>query len=75
LRWEIVESPSGTDAFTWTHLRPDGSLGRTAPDRCVAGSRGTPRHYGALRPPYFHPDRQQLVHLPDPVRPSARTSA
>jgi CRISPR type IV-associated protein Csf3 len=65
LSWEVTPAP-----LTWwaaAHLHPDGTLGRPAPAACLAG-RGAVTGGGTgtagLRPPYMHPARQYLLHLP-----------
>lgn len=66
LRWKFEPTP---DKDTWTtgHLHPDGSLGRTAPPGCFAGTT-IPRTRGfglaGIRPPYMHPARMRDLHLP-----------
>ena len=66
LDWEITPNPAG-DRWDFTHLHPDGRLGRTAPAACL---REHPfiDHGGlgqiGLRPPYMHPARRAAVMLP-----------
>jgi len=66
LAWTVTPDPT-LEAWDAAHLHPDGTLGRPTPAGCLAGhppvldgGRGT----AGLRPPYMHPARQQLLHLP-----------
>lgn len=66
LAWTIEPAP---DLAGWTagHTHPDGTLGRPTPHRCLAGhpdvvDAGTGP--AGLRPPYVHPSRQRILHLP-----------
>lgn len=66
LSWEVTPD-TAADRWEFTHLHPDGSLGRTAPTKCLHG-RGSIDHGGhghiGLRPPYMHPARRAAVALP-----------
>nr|WP_301851018.1 hypothetical protein [Rhodococcus pyridinivorans] len=66
LEWEITPEPEA-DPWEFSHLHPDGSLGRTAPAECLRGRSEIPHgghgHIG-LRPPYMHPLRRFPVTLP-----------
>lgn len=66
LRWEVLPALD-LDELTAAHLHPDGTLGRTTPDACLAllgdvldGGLGR----AGIRPPYMHPSRQTTLHLP-----------
>lgn len=66
LDWEITLDEAA-DRWEFTHLHPDGQLGRTVPTACLHG-RGDIDHGGhgqiGLRPPYMHPDRRATAVLP-----------
>lgn len=66
LRWEIIDQ-FDVDAWSVSHLHPDGTLGRPTPATCLHGASdvvdggvGT----AGLRPPYMHRARQHTLHLP-----------
>lgn len=68
LQWTVT--PTDADPWDAAHLHPDGTLGRPCPATCLTGA-GEPRGAGlcsaGLRPPYMHPARQRVLHVPAPV--------
>lgn len=67
LEWSVRPDPDA-DAWEYSHLHPDGSLGRTAPPGCLTERMASIATGGravmGLRPPYMHPSRQSEVLLP-----------
>lgn len=66
LDWTVTTDP---DADTWeySHLHPDGWLGRTAPAACLEHRSDVPTGGAAVmgvRPPYMHRARRTKVFLP-----------
>lgn len=67
LTWAVVSDPDG-EVWEYSHLHPDGTLGRPVPPTCVAGR--VPevptggRGVMGVRPPYMHPARRSDVLLP-----------
>ncbi|MFT7022447.1 MAG: CRISPR type IV-associated protein Csf3 [Rhodococcus sp. (in: high G+C Gram-positive bacteria)] len=66
LEWTVTADPTA-DPWTYSHLHPDGSLGRTVHVGCLNGrppvDTGGDGQMG-LRPPYMHPSTRREVLLP-----------
>ncbi|ULD38838.1 hypothetical protein [Rhodococcus qingshengii] len=66
LDW-AVEPDRRADRWEFSHLHPDGTLGRTVPAECMKGRRSI-RDGGVgrmgIRPPYMHPRMRAEVVLP-----------
>ena len=66
LDWTVTVNPDG-DAWEYSHLHPDGRLGRTAPAACLEHRPEVATGGAAVmgvRPPYMHRARAAEVFLP-----------
>ncbi len=67
LGWVVEETDSGLSDFEFSHLQPDGVIGRPLPLGCAEQLDVSVLRLGAagLRPPMFHSGRAHLLVLPD----------